>query len=73
MFLARYRGWLRAFESGRQNAHRIDREGGRDYLPLASQVYNVGIHASRDLDVYTNIHARKRVETAEITEQQSVQ
>jgi hypothetical protein len=57
------------FESGRQNAQRIDREGERDYLPLASQIYHERIHASRDFDVYTNIYARKRVETAEITEQ----
>jgi hypothetical protein len=46
----------------------VHREGENN-SPLASEVYDVRIHASGDFDIDTYIYARKRVETAEITKE----
>jgi hypothetical protein len=34
------------------------------HAPVTTKVYDIGIDTSRDLDIYTNIYARERVEAA---------
>lgn len=33
--------------------------------PFATEIDDVGMNSSRNLDVYTNVHTRKGIETAE--------